>query len=77
MELPIRSTNKEDYIKSVTDEECPVYKEYEDLLADMQKALEEIRDNMQYIENSILDVDLAESCKDCIDGICQLILLTE
>jgi hypothetical protein len=77
MDLPIRSTNKSDYIAAVIDEEDPVYNQYEDMLADIGKALEEIRDNVQYIENSVLNKDDAEMCKNVVDGICQLILLTE
>lgn len=77
MQLPIQSTDKLDYVQALIDEDDPVYNQYEDLLADMGRALEKIRDELQYIENRTMDVEASKDIKECIDGVCQLILLTE
>lgn len=77
MELPIKSTNKEEYVTAVIDEDDPVYNQYEELLADMQRGLEKIRDELHYVEQNLAEKELADDVQDCIDGVCQLILLTE
>ena len=57
-----------DLIKSVP--------EYEDILADINVALDYIRDELQDIAR-LIDPPNSTRLKDVIDGICQLILLTE